>query len=70
MGAGRVYLPVSPKVGARGFLAFDEDGETTGISTIQNAEQGTKEIYNLNGQRVNQPAKGLYIVNGKKVFIK
>lgn len=70
MGAGRVYLPVSPEVGARGFLAFDEDGETTGISTIQNAEQGTKEIYNLNGQRVNQPAKGLYIVNGKKVFIK
>lgn len=70
MGAGRVYLPVSPEVGARGFLAFDEDGETTGISTIQNAKQGTKEIYNLNGQRVNQPAKGLYIVNGKKVFIK
>lgn len=70
MGAGRVYLPVGPEVGARGFLAFDEDGETTGISTIQNAEQGTKEIYNLNGQRVNQPAKGLYIVNGKKVFIK
>lgn len=70
MGAGRVYLPVSHEVGARGFLAFDEDGETTGISTIQNAKQGTKEIYNLNGQRVNQPAKGLYIVNGKKVFIK
>lgn len=70
MGAGRVYLPVGPEVGARGFLAFDEDGETTGISTIQNAKQGTKEIYNLNGQRVNQPAKGLYIVNGKKVFIK
>lgn len=69
MGAGRVYLPV-PVSGARGFLAFDEDGEATGISTIQNAEQGTKEIYNLNGQRVNQPAKGLYIVNGKKVFIK
>jgi hypothetical protein len=26
--------------------------------------------YNLNGQRVSQPKKGLYIVNGKKVVIK
>ena len=27
-------------------------------------------IYNLNGQRVTNPGKGLYIKNGKKVFIK
>jgi len=27
-------------------------------------------FYNLAGQRVAQPAKGLYIVNGKKVIIK
>jgi len=26
-------------------------------------------VYNLNGQRVIQPAKGLYIVDGKKVII-
>ena len=26
--------------------------------------------YNLAGQRVAQPTKGLYIVNGKKVVIK
>ena len=26
--------------------------------------------YNLNGQRVSQPSKGVYIVNGKKVVIK
>ena len=49
------------------------DGETTGIDallidngqlTIDNA------VYNLNGQRVMNPAKGLYIVNGRKVVIK
>jgi hypothetical protein len=27
-------------------------------------------IYNLAGQRVVNPRKGMYIVNGKKVFIK
>ena len=26
--------------------------------------------YNLSGQRVDQPQKGLYIVNGKKVIVK
>ena len=26
--------------------------------------------YNLNGQRVSHPSKGIYIVNGKKVVIK
>lgn len=27
---------------------------------------GATGIYNLHGQRVTKPAKGLYIVNGKK----
>lgn len=35
------------------------------ISILQN-----NEVYDLNGRRVMTPAKGLYIVNGKKVFIK
>ena len=28
------------------------------------------EYYNLAGQRVAQPTKGLYIINGRKVVIK
>lgn len=28
------------------------------------------QYYNLNGQRVAQPTKGVYIVNGKKIIIK
>ena len=27
-------------------------------------------IYNLNGQRVNNPSRGIYIVNGRKVIVK
>ena len=51
------------------FIAF-EDGETTAIDVRSNMEDVRGEVYNLNGQRVAQPTKGLYIVNGKKVIIK
>lgn len=32
--------------------------------------QGAKAIYDLSGRRVLNPAKGVYIVNGKKVYVK
>lgn len=41
----------------------------TGISTIT-AEAAAVEWYNLNGQRIQKPTKGLYIKNGKKVILK
>lgn len=48
-------------------------GETTGISaSLMNSDERIvkSEVYNLNGQRVAAPQKGLYIVNGKKVIVK
>jgi hypothetical protein len=33
-----------------------------------NKTMGDGKIYNLNGQRVMKPSKGIYIVNGKKVL--
>ena len=53
--------------GARAFIGFDE---TTDINTL-NVERETLngEVYDLQGRRVVNPTKGLYIVNGKKVFI-
>jgi hypothetical protein len=44
-------------------------GESTGINAVA-AEEGANRIYNMNGQRVSAPAKGLYIVDGKKVVMK
>ena len=42
----------------------------TGIEDI-NAENGNvKAIYDLQGRRVENPTEGIYIVNGKKIFIK
>ena len=69
LGAHKAYLHVSENA-ARSFIGFAED-ETTGISALlMNGEHVNSKVYNLNGQRVVQPSKGLYIVNGKKVVIK
>ena len=46
------------------------DGELDGISTIENAQKADGYIYNLNGQRVNDTKKGIFIINGKKVVKK
>ena len=47
-------------------------GGTTDIEAIAKSQEPTAngQYYNLSGQRVGQPTKGLYIVNGKKVVIK
>ena len=68
LGAGRVYLP-APAAAAREFLSFDF-GETTGINNVESSKLDVEGFYNLAGQRVAQPTKGLYIVNGRKVVIR
>lgn len=66
--AGKCYLSVAT-TSAPEFLDFDFDGNVTNIDVVKKqVENG--QFYNLNGQRVAQPTKGLYIVNGKKVVIK
>lgn len=69
LAAHRAYLSTDASAGAREYLEF-AFGETTDITKIENTKQGVEGYYNLNGQRVAQPQKGLYIVNGKKVVIK
>ena len=69
--AGKGYLSVAA-TSAPEYLGFDGDGNTTGVETL-NVERGTlndNSYYNLAGQRVAQPTKGLYIVNGKKYIVK
>ena len=46
-------------------------GEATGVNDVRsNMADVRGEVYNLNGQRVAQPTKGLYIHNNKVVIIK
>ena len=47
-------------------------GTTTGISIVEVSGNNSTEnvCYDLAGRRIAQPAKGLYIVNGRKVVVK
>ena len=82
---GKAYLNVSTEAAtttanaapARGFV-FPGDDETTGIGEIviegdagiSGSTNANDRIYNLQGQQVTAPMKGLYIKNNKKVIIK
>lgn len=67
MGANTAYLRVNGTVAARDFYWFDD--EATGITSTA-MQPGIGQYYDLQGRRVAQPAKGLYIVNGKKIILK
>jgi hypothetical protein len=45
---------------------------TVGIGLVENnnATQDNAAVYNLNGQRINQPARGMYIMGGKKYIVR
>ena len=69
IGLGKAYLTYSGGgvAAARGYFLFDE---TTGIEmpTVEGNGDAEAVVYDLQGRRVAQPTKGLYIVNGKKVI--
>ena len=53
-------------------IKFVKDGTPTGIEAIQTTKTATADgkWYNLQGQEVAVPTKGLFIKNGKKFVIK
>lgn len=64
----RAYIKA--KTAAARIAGFAIDGEeTTAINGITISKDNAP-IYNLNGQRVAKPAKGMYVKNGKKVVMK
>lgn len=66
--AGKAYLNVPAGTNASSRLRIVMP-EATGISTLA-ADNAKAETFNLQGQRVERPAKGIYIVNGKKFINK
>ncbi len=64
--AWSIYMKIESS-SAPEFVGFG--GEATAIEAVKSAKNDG-EFFNLAGQRVAQPTKGLYIVNGKKVVIK
>ena len=45
------------------------EGQSTSIRNVE-IKKSNAAIYNLNGQRVSNPAKGIYILNGRKYAVK
>ena len=56
------------------YAEMEENGGSVGIEGIVAGESTAtgvaNGIFNLSGQRVQKPVKGLYIINGKKVLVK
>ena len=65
---GKAYLQA---VNAGAKINFVIDGEATDIRNIENAvDFSDGDWYNLQGVKVTNPQRGIYIHNGKKVVIK
>lgn len=59
-------MPTSKPTEVR--LMIIGDGEADDIKDIESISND--EFYNLNGQKISVPSHGIYLKNGKKVFIK
>lgn len=71
-GANKAYLAIKGNLSQ--MRGFSFESMTTGINNVVANTNNSKNavIYDLNGRRVNSlnAAKGVYIVNGKKVIVK
>ena len=66
LGANKAYLEVPASGGVKGFT-FDFD-DATGLKDLNDINDLNDIIYNLSGQRMSKPVKGINIINGKKVL--
>ena len=64
---GKAYLDLSG-AGSRLNIVFAD--EASAISSVATEISASKVYHDLQGRRVAQPTKGMYIVNGKKMIIK
>lgn len=66
---GKAYLQLTASSQAK--LSIVIDGQTTGISQTEAQKTAAgKQLFDLSGRRVERPAKGIYILNGRKVIVK
>ena len=71
--ANKAYLKVLKSSidgdGVKSLNVTFDDGESTGINAIDQTRMDGR-IFNLQGQEVKNPSRGIYILNGKKVLVK
>ena len=68
--AGKCYIDGTTETKSRLTFNFESE-DATAITAIEAADAiQNGVIYNLSGQRVAHPVKGIYIQNGKKILVK
>ena len=67
--AGKAFLKIA-KTEAPAMLNVVFAGGTTAISSVHGSELKANGYFDLQGRKVANPTKGLYIVNGKKIIVK
>ena len=65
LAARKAYLVIEGGSGAR-YIGF-AGSEATAITDVAAESAAENTVYDLQGRRVSEPQKGLYIVNGKKI---
>ena len=77
LGANKAYLATAASGGAVKGFTLDFDGLATDIrlTPTDEAESSmfegqSSKIYNIAGQRLNKPMKGINIINGQKIVVK
>ncbi|MBQ9357041.1 MAG: hypothetical protein IJT98_07115 [Prevotella sp.] len=69
--ANKAYFEVEAAAAARTFTMTFGEEEITAIESINTAiSEGEGTVYDLQGRRVAQPQRGLYIMNGRKVLVR
>ena len=67
--ANKAYLPATAVSAPELSIVFG--GEATGIADVRGKMEDVRsDFFDLQGRKVAQPAKGLYIQNGRKVILK
>ncbi|MBE6255411.1 MAG: hypothetical protein E7105_07870 [Prevotella sp.] len=77
LGANKAYLETAASGGAVKGFTLDFDGLATDIRLTPTDETESSmfegqssKIYNIAGQRLNKPMKGINIINGQKIVVK
>ncbi len=66
--AGKAYLPATSVPSTARSLRMVIAGETTAVSGVATMSQQPAQTYDLQGRRVIQPTKGIYVKDGKKII--
>ena len=68
--ANSYYPYCDASLSAAELWVLEEVGNATGINEVEGENGKVEIVYDLQGRKVENPTKGMYIINGKKVFVK